>query len=62
MTGRETAGIFKTWKGKNRNLEVPEGKKQESLSPGREKAGIPKTWKGKKQEPLRPGRGKNRNL
>ena len=20
MTGRETAGIFKTWKGKNRNL------------------------------------------
>jgi hypothetical protein len=38
MTGRETAGIFKTWKGKNRNLEVPEGKKLESLSPGREKS------------------------
>jgi hypothetical protein len=37
MTGRETAGIFKTRK----------GKKQESLSPGREKAGIFKTWKGK---------------
>ena len=48
MTGRETAGIFKTWKGKNRNLEIPEGKKQESLSPGREKAGIFKTWKEKR--------------
>ena len=47
MTGRETAGIFKTWKGKNRNLEFPEGKKQESLSPGRDKAGIFKTWKEK---------------
>jgi hypothetical protein len=47
MTGRETAGIFKNWKGKNRNLEVPEGKKQESLIPGMEKAGIFKTWKEK---------------
>jgi viroplasmin and RNaseH domain-containing protein len=47
MTGRETAGIFKTWKEKNRNLEVPEGKNQESLSPGRENAGIFKSWKEK---------------
>jgi viroplasmin and RNaseH domain-containing protein len=47
MTGRETAGIFKTWKGKNRNHYFPEGKKQESLRPGRKKEGIFKTWKAK---------------
>jgi viroplasmin and RNaseH domain-containing protein len=35
--GRGKAGIFKTWKGKNRNLSDLEGKK----------AGIFKNWKGK---------------
>ena len=39
MTGRETAGIFKTWKEKNQESKKDmEGKKMESLRPGRKKS------------------------
>ena len=36
--GRKKTGIFKTWKGKNRNLLDLEGEKQESLRPERKKS------------------------